>query len=67
MYYKNKYSPHMYRVHYTPLWYPDETIYPVYTYAGDCWTPGGELHGDAIASLWIDGNLYDDWSVGLAE
>lgn len=67
VYQKNKYSPHMYRVHYTPLWYPDETIYPVYTYAGDCWTPGGELHGDAVASLWIDGNLYDDWSVGLAE
>lgn len=67
VYPQNRYSPHMYRVHYTPLWYPDNTIYPVYTYAGDCWTPGGELTGDDIASLWIDGNLYDDWTVGLAE
>ncbi len=51
-------------VHYTPIWYPDGT-YPIAVIQSDAWTPMGMLSCvDVATNITINGNMYDDWSVG---
>ena len=64
---KNKYSRFLSRVHFTPLWYPDGTLYAVMVDASDLWTPAGQIaFRTASGPLLIDGGtMYDDWAIGL--
>ena len=60
----NRYSRFNGRVHFTPLWYPDETKYDVDVWGFDVWSPAGELYFTEVSNnLGIDGNVYDDWFV----
>ena len=58
---ENEYSTYSRRVHFTPVWYPDGTYYPVYTYVMDMWTPSGMLSTGVTDSVYIQGSMYDDW------
>lgn len=60
---KNPYSQAENRVHFTPLWYPDNTKYTLWTTVRDMWTPVGELKQACTDELHIDGNVYDDWYI----
>jgi hypothetical protein len=60
---KNKYSTYNNRVHFTPIWYPDEE-YTVYLEVIDMWTPDGMLRINLVDNVNIDGNLYEDWHIG---
>jgi hypothetical protein len=60
---QNKYSQFNNRVHFTPIWYPDNTQYPVNTIAFDCWTPAGQLYASETDYVNILGNVYDDWYI----
>lgn len=60
---KNPYSQAENRVHFTPLWYPDNTKYTLWTTVRDMWTPVGELKQACTDELHIDGNIYDDWYI----
>ncbi|WRS29002.1 hypothetical protein U6B65_14685 (plasmid) [Oscillospiraceae bacterium MB08-C2-2] len=58
---ENLYSQVRHKVHYTPLWYPDD-VYEVQAEAIDCWTPAGMLRvSQSYDNLNIDGTVYDDW------
>lgn len=57
----NEYSTYGRCVHFTPIWYPDNTAYTVYTYIIDAWTPSGMLSINVSDSIQIQGSLYDDW------
>ncbi len=59
----NPYSQVKHRVHFTPLWYPDNTDYTVWTMVRDMWTPVGELKQSCTDTLKINGNVYDDWYI----
>lgn len=59
---KNEYSTYRNRTHFTPIWMPDGA-YRVYTWAMDCWTPGGMLAMNLTDSITIHGNLWDDWHI----
>ena len=56
----NPYSIQGRNVHFTPVWFPDES-YTVYTRMLDAWTPAGMLSINLHDSLQIQGSLYDDW------
>lgn len=58
---QNEYSTYNRQVHFTPIWYPDQTAYTVYTYIIDAWTPAGMLSLNVNDSVQINGSLYDDW------
>ena len=58
-------SYYLNRVHFTPLWYPDDTDYVVALSVFDAWTPVGMLYTTADGSVHIDGNVYDDWYIRL--
>lgn len=60
---ENKYSTYRSRVHFTPIWYPDET-YRVYTEIIDMWTPEGMLRINLNEAVTIQGDLYQDWHIG---
>ncbi|WP_207652634.1 hypothetical protein [Anaerovirgula multivorans] len=60
---ENKYSTYRNRVHFTPIWYPDET-YRVYTEIIDMWTPDGMLRINLNDDVTIRGDLYQDWHIG---
>ena len=60
---QNKYSTYKNRTHFTPIWFPDGD-YTVNTWVIDCWTPDGMLSVNLSDSLYIDGNLWDDWHIG---
>jgi hypothetical protein len=47
------------RMHMTPIWFPDGK-YTVHYQIYDIWTPGGELTASENATIYIDGNMYDD-------
>lgn len=52
------------RVHFVPLWFPDNTAYTVKTFVYDCWTPAGMISLQSTPpSLNIQGNMYDDWYI----
>ena len=56
----NPYSIQERNVHFTPVWFPNES-YTVYTRVLDAWTPAGMLSINFNNSLQIQGSLYDDW------
>ncbi len=60
---ENKYSTFNSRVHFTPLWFPDER-YSVYAEIIDLWTPDGMLRINVTDDVTIDGDLYMDWHIG---
>lgn len=57
---KNRYSTYNQRVHFTPLWYPDDE-YSIYTRMIDVWTPGGHLYINKEADMKIKGSVLDDY------
>lgn len=59
----NPFSATNKRVHFTPLWYPDNKEYKVYSEVFDAWTPGGMLGIDTTDAMNINGTVYDDWQV----
>jgi len=54
-------------VHFTPLWYPDNTDYVVGLSVYDVWTPVGMLYTTANDFVAINGNVYDDWYIRLTK
>lgn len=63
----NPASYHGNRLHFTPLWYPDDTYYPVNFCAFDAWTPGGQLYASGSDSLYIFLSCLDDWIIHNVE
>ncbi len=59
----NPYSTYNNRTHFTPIWYPDYEDYKVATYIFDGWTPAGMMSINLEDSVYIKGNLWDDWYV----
>lgn len=59
----NKYSTYNNRTHFTPIWYPDDEYYKVATYIFDGWTPAGMMSINLEDTVYIMGNLWDDWYV----
>lgn len=59
----NPYSQWENPVHFTPIWYPDNTRYTVATQLLDVWTPVGQLYCSSSDYVMIDGNVYDDWHI----
>jgi len=57
----NEFSTYNRKVHFTPIWFPDNSDYTVYTYILDAWTPSGMLSVNVNDSIQIQGSLYDDW------
>lgn len=57
----NEFSTYERKAHFTPIWYPDNSNYTVYTYILDAWTPSGMLSVNVNDSIQIQGSLYDDW------
>ncbi|MEA4896545.1 MAG: hypothetical protein VB064_14980 [Oscillospiraceae bacterium] len=55
------------RVHFTPLWYPDNTDYVVALSVFDVWTPVGMLYTTASDCVSISGSVYDDWYIRLTK
>jgi len=64
---QNKDSYYYSRVHYTPLWYPDDTDYAVPLFIEDAWTPGGELTATVSDSVLIYGSCLDDWYIHVTD
>ena len=60
---KNKYSTYNQRVHFTPLWFPDDERYTTYSEVIDLWTPAGMLSVSLDDFINIKGNVFDDWRV----
>lgn len=52
----------MQNLHFIPLYYPDGK-YQFQIVMSDCWTPAGMIKTNQIATLYIDGNIYDDWYI----
>ena len=61
----NRFSTYNNPTHFTPIWYPDNTYYTVFSYIFDCWTPAGMMYGYGWDSIEIDGNMWDDWYVQI--
>ena len=51
------------RIHYTPLWYPDNVDYPVAVCVFDAWTPGGQLYATMSGSIDIFDACLNDWYI----
>ena len=64
---ENPYSLYRSRIHYTPLWYPDDTYYPVTFCAFDAWTPGGQLYATVSDKVYIYQSCLDDWYIHIVE
>ncbi len=60
---ENPYSTYSDRVHFTPIWYPDEEYYTVFVEVFDIWCPAGHLSVRLTDDIYIDGNVYDDWHI----
>lgn len=54
----NPYSVSGSRLHYTPLWFPDDT-YTAWAQAFYAWSPVGQLYGYKTDALTISGDMYD--------
>lgn len=63
----NPFSYYGNRIHYTPIWYPDDVEYTVPVYVFDSWTPGGQLYTTVSKSLYIFGDVLDDWYIHRIE
>lgn len=60
---KNPFSYYGSRIHYTPLWYPDNVDYPVAVCVFDAWTPGGQLYATLSDSVDIFDACLNDWYI----
>lgn len=60
----NRYAYNPAPVHFIPLWYPDESKYEPQVEVFDIWTPGGVLNAYCSDYVNIDGDCYDDWTIG---
>lgn len=49
------------RVHFIPVWFPDKTEYKIEVIMFDYWTPAGQIYDHETYTLYIDGNIYDNW------
>jgi len=57
----NEFSTYGRSVHFTPVWFPDNTDYVVYTQVWDSWTPDGMLSVNLHDNVSIQDSLFDDW------
>ncbi|MDE6640463.1 MAG: hypothetical protein K2K63_08065 [Acetatifactor sp.] len=57
----NEFSTYGRAAHFTPVWFPDNTNYVVYTQVWDAWTPDGMLSVNLNDYITIHGSLFDDW------
>jgi hypothetical protein len=57
----NDFSTYNRPAHFSPVWFPDETRYTVYTQVWDTWTPDGMLSVNLNDYVSIQGSLFDDW------
>lgn len=60
---KNPCSYYNSRVHFTPIWYPDNQNYTVPVCMFDAWTPGGQLYATMNGAIGIYGSCLDDWYI----
>lgn len=61
---ENEYSQTRRPVHFTPVWYPDNTDYIVSVRVDSAWTPVGELTAVVNSdNMDINGSVFDDWFV----
>lgn len=58
---ENEYSTYNRCVHFTPVWFPDNSNYTVYTQVWDTWTPDGMLSIELTDYVLISESLFDDW------
>jgi hypothetical protein len=58
---ENEYSTYNRCVHFTPVWFPDNSHYTVYTQVWDTWTPDGMLSIELTDHVLISESLFDDW------
>jgi len=63
----NPFSYYGNRIHYTPLWYPDDMEYTVPVYVFDSWTPGGQLYATVSKSLYIFDDVLNDWYIHIVD
>lgn len=49
------------RVHFIPVWFPDNTEYKAEVIWFDYWTPAGQIYDHETYTLYIEGNIYDNW------
>lgn len=49
------------RIHFIPVWFPDDTEYNIEVIMFDYWTPAGQIYDHKTYTLYIDGNIYDNW------
>ena len=64
---ENPYSYYSNRVHFTPLWYPDDANYVVNAVVFDAWTPGGMLYTTVEDEMLIFLSVLDDWYIRVEE
>lgn len=57
----NIFSTYDRNVHFTPVWFPDNSRYTVYTQVWDTWTPDGMLSVNVDDYVSIRDSLFDDW------
>lgn len=60
---QNPFSYYSNRIHYTPIWYPDDMAYTVPVRVLDAWTPGGQLYTTVNESLYIFDDVLNDWYI----
>ena len=60
---QNTFSYYSNRIHYTPIWYPDDMAYTVPVRVLDAWTPGGQLYTTVNKSLYIYDDVINDWYI----
>jgi len=60
---QNTFSYYSNRIHYTPIWYPDDMAYTVPVRVLDAWTPGGQLYTTVNKSLYIFDDVINDWYI----
>lgn len=58
---ENEYSITNRRVHFTPIYFPDNTNYNLYGLVWDAWTPEGMLSVSVSDYVRIQSNVFDDW------
>lgn len=57
----NEFSTYNRAVHFTPVWFPDNTNFVVYTQVWDAWTPDGMLSVNLNDYVSIHQSVFDDW------
>lgn len=64
---QNSFSYYSNRIHYTPIWYPDDMAYTVPVRVLDAWTPGGQLYTTVNKSLYIFDDVINDWYIHVVK